>query len=148
MYIDIVELYNSFKNGELKTVQDVFSKFDIDSKADAFYNLDGALTDIVSFINYNRYLPFLKDHIETESLTFENGITSDGLVYIEMKNNISERLRLMFDRTGFIQYTATDDDTIDYAEKQIYIAHGELMVSNILSKSYKICRLLQFVKKV
>lgn len=141
------KLTEVLKNGDVNDLKDVYSYFQFNLN-DPYFNIDIANTDLWSFVQYFRYLPYLQDHINRENLTFSLKSTSDGLVFLELVNNIDERLALVFDKRGMITYTLTDGDKVDDDEKQVHILHGTISTSNLLSKSYKIQRVLVFINKV
>lgn len=141
------ELTQVFKDGTVKDLKDAYSYFQFNLN-DPYFNLDITKTDLWSFVQYFRYLPYLQDHINREYLSFSLSNTQDGLVFLELVNNVDERLALIFDKRGFVTYTLTDGDKVDDDEKQVHILHGTISTSNLLSKSYKIQRVLVFINKV
>lgn len=143
----LLEFKPLYKDGEIKNLADFFSHFQFNLNEKMFsFNVER--TNLLSFIQFYRYLDFFYEHIQLNELKFNVSSNSDGNCVLDLTNNISENLRLVFDKRGFIYYTLTDEDIQVDRGDQILIAQGQACISNMFEKSYKIRRLLSLIQKV
>lgn len=114
------------------------------------FNDDLVLSDVnrKSFINFCRFYSVIRDFIRdlSESIFISDSGLDDGIVFIVLKNKeelLSLELRFLVN--GKIRFLSMDDDELSRNERQYYVIDGIASISNSLSKSRKISRLLRML---
>ncbi|HHX2526377.1 TPA: hypothetical protein ACU8BY_000272 [Neisseria subflava] len=112
-------------------------------KYNLFLNVDFCDIEFYSFLNFLRYYNHLIDFFE--NFKFYT-IFSKGEVSVVFSSNqkTSISLQLIFQSDGITRFLSLDEED-DSREKQTYLIEGNFSSSNLVSKSYKIRRLMRIL---
>jgi|GEM_PF-6441816 hypothetical protein len=128
---------NNFEKITFEKFKNDYDKFKI------FHDVDFNDIKFYSFLNFLRYYSHLFEYFEEFSFykTFSKGEVS--IVFKSSQKTLIS-LQLTFQTNGITRFLSQDQDSNDL-EKQTYIIEGNFSSSNLISKNYKIERLMQIL---
>lgn len=133
---------------ELTSHEKFFQQFKKNDETGILQQVEYGTFHFASFINFWRYYAALKKYLGSNK--YQSSIlTEQELISIVLKNKQTlVSLQLSFQKDGLVKFTSLDDDKIEQGDKRIYLIQGSFSSSTLLSKSYKIKRLMRIIEGI